>query len=67
MREPQQKPAVEVGEAQEAMELGHFLWGRPIVDDLVLGWINMHTLLIHDVSQILDSLHVEGTLLQNRI
>jgi hypothetical protein len=64
MREPQHKPVVEVGEAQEAAELGQCLWGRPIMDDLDLGWIHMHTLLIHDVSQILDSLHVEGTLLQ---
>jgi hypothetical protein len=64
MREPQHKLTVEVGKVQEATELGRFLQGHPIVDELDIGWIHMHTLLIHDVSQILDSLHVDGTLLQ---
>jgi hypothetical protein len=64
MREAQHKCAVEVGKAQEVVDLGHCLRGRPIMDDLDLGWIHMHNLIIHDVSQILDSLHAEGTLLQ---
>jgi hypothetical protein len=34
------------------------------MNELDLGWIHMHTFLIHDVSQISNSLHVEGTLLQ---
>jgi hypothetical protein len=65
MREPQHKPTVEVGKAQEVAELGHCLRGRPIVDDLDLGWIHMYTLLIHDVSQILDSLHVQRNISPN--
>jgi hypothetical protein len=64
MREPQHKPVIEDGEAQEVVYLGQCFQGRPIGYDLDLGWIHMHTLLIHDVSQILDSLNVEGTLLQ---
>jgi hypothetical protein len=55
--------AVEVSEAQEAAELDRFLRVQPIANELNLGWIHMHTLLIHDVSQILDSLHDEGKLL----
>jgi hypothetical protein len=55
---------VEVGKAQEAVEIGHFIRSWPIADDLDLGWIHIHHMLIHYVSQILDSLHVEGTLLQ---
>jgi len=64
MREPHNKPLVEVGECQEVAKLSHLLQGQPIVDELDLGWIHMYTLLLHDVSQILDSLHVEGTLIQ---
>jgi hypothetical protein len=64
MREPQHKLAVKVVEVEEAMELGQCLRGQPIADDLDLGWVHMHTLLIHNVSQLLYSLHVEGTLLQ---
>jgi hypothetical protein len=62
MREPQHKPVVEVGEAQEVAELDECLQGWPITDDLDLGCIHMHTLLIHYVSQIVDSLHAKGTL-----
>jgi hypothetical protein len=50
MREPQHKPMVEVGEAQEAMDLSQCLWDQPIADELDLGWVHMHTFLIHDVS-----------------
>jgi hypothetical protein len=64
MREPQHKLAVEVSKTQEVVEIGHCLQGRPIENELIIGWIHMHTLLIHDVSQILDSLHAKGTLLQ---
>jgi hypothetical protein len=64
MREPQHKHVVEFGEVQEATELDYFIQRQPIVNDLDLGWIHMHTLLIQDVSQILNSLHVKGTLLQ---
>ena len=64
MREPQHKPVVEVGKAQEAAKLDQCLLGQLIVNYLDLGWIHMHTLLIYNVSQVLNSLHVEGTLLQ---
>jgi hypothetical protein len=64
MREPHNKPLLEFGEPQEVVKLSHLLQGQPIVDELDLGWIHMYTLLLHDVSQILDSLHVEGTLIQ---
>jgi hypothetical protein len=64
MREPHNKPLVEVGEPQEVAKLSYLLQGQPIVDELDLGCIHMYTLLLHDVSQILDSLHVEGTLIQ---
>jgi hypothetical protein len=64
MREPQHKPIVEVGEDQEATELGHYLQCCPIMNELDLSWIHMRTLLIQYVSQILNYFHVEGTLLQ---
>jgi hypothetical protein len=64
MREPQHKLAVEFGEAQEAIEIRECLWGWEIMNDLDIDWIHMHTMLIQDVSQIFNSLHVEGTLLQ---
>jgi hypothetical protein len=64
MREPQQTLTIEFGEAQEATELNQCLQGREIVNELDLGWIHMNTLLIHYVSKILYSIHVEGTLLQ---
>jgi hypothetical protein len=59
MRESQHEPMVEVGEAQEVTELCHSLRGWPIMNDLDLGWVHMHPMFIHDVSQVLNSLHVE--------
>ena len=35
-----------------------------IMDDLDLGWVHMHPMLIHDVSKVLNPLHVKRTFLQ---
>jgi hypothetical protein len=50
MRETQHEPVVEVGEAQEAVELCQSHRGWPIMNDLDLGWVHMHPMFIHDVS-----------------
>jgi hypothetical protein len=64
MREPQHKLSVEFSKDQEDVKLGHCFWGWSITYEFDLGWIHMYALLIHDVSQIFYSLHVERTLLQ---
>ena len=35
-----------------------------IMDDLDLGWVHMHPMLIHDVCKVLNPLHVKRTFLQ---
>jgi hypothetical protein len=50
MRESQHEPAIEIGEAQEALKFSECGWGWPVMDDLDLGWIHMHTMLINDVA-----------------
>ena len=50
MRESQHKPVIEIGEAQEALNLNECGWGWLVMDDLDLGWIHMHTMLINDVA-----------------
>jgi hypothetical protein len=34
------------------------------MDDLDLGWIHMYTMLIKDVAQVMDHIHVEGYFFQ---
>jgi hypothetical protein len=50
MREYQHEPAIEIGEAQEVLKLRECGWGWSVTDDLDLGWIHMHTILINDVA-----------------
>jgi hypothetical protein len=50
MGESQHEPAIEIGKAQEALKLSECGWGWPVTDDLDLGWIHMHTMLINDVA-----------------
>ena len=50
MRESQHKPAIEIGEAQEALKFIECGWGWLVMDDLDLGWIHMHTIPINDVA-----------------
>jgi hypothetical protein len=50
MRESQHEPAIEIGKAQEALKLSECGWGWLVMDDLDLGWIHMHTMLINDVA-----------------
>jgi hypothetical protein len=50
MRESQNGPVIEIGEAQEALKFIECDWGWPLMDDLDLGWINMHTMLINNVA-----------------
>jgi hypothetical protein len=50
MRESQHEPMIEIGEAQEALKFSECGWGWPVIDDLYLGWIHMHTMLINDVA-----------------
>jgi hypothetical protein len=64
MGECQHEPAVEIGKAQEAMNLSECCWGWPVTDDLDLGWIHMYAMLINDVPQVMDDVHVEGSFFQ---
>jgi hypothetical protein len=50
MRESQHKPTIEIGKAQEAPKFSEFGSGCLVTDDLDLGWIHMHTMLINDVA-----------------
>jgi hypothetical protein len=50
MRESQHEPAIEIGEAQEALKFSEFGWGWTVTDDLHLGYIHMHTMPINDVA-----------------
>jgi hypothetical protein len=49
MRESQHEPAIEIGEVQEDLKFIECGWGWPVGDDLDLGYIHMHTILINDV------------------
>ena len=64
MGESQHKPAVEISKSQEAPKLRECCWGRPITDELDLGWIHMYAMLINDVAQVMDPVHVEGGFFQ---
>jgi hypothetical protein len=64
MGESQQKPAVEIGKAQEALKIIECVWGWPIMDELDLGWIHMYAMLINDVSQVMGPIHAEGEFFQ---
>jgi hypothetical protein len=64
IRESQHEPAVEIGKAQEAQKLRECCWGKLVTDDLDLGWINMYAMLINDVAQVMDPVHVEGEFFQ---
>jgi hypothetical protein len=50
MGESQHEPAIEIGKAQEAMNLNEHGWGWLVMDDLDLGWINMKIVCINNVS-----------------
>jgi hypothetical protein len=64
MGESQHKPVVEIGKAQKAPNLNDCGWGWLVTDDLDLGWIQMYAMLINDVSQVMDPIHVEGSFFQ---
>jgi hypothetical protein len=64
MGKSQHEPMVKIGKAQEALKLSECCWGWPVTDDLDLGWIHMYTMLINDVSQVMDPVHAEGEFFQ---
>jgi hypothetical protein len=64
MRESQHKPTVEIGKAQEALKLSDCGWGWLVTDDLDLGWIHMHAMLINYVAQVMDPVHAEREFFQ---
>jgi hypothetical protein len=64
MGESQHEPAVEIGKAQEALKLSECCWDCIVMDDLDIGWIHMYTMLINDVSQVMDLVHDEGEFFQ---
>jgi hypothetical protein len=50
MGESQHETAIEIGKAQEALKISECGWGWSVIDELDLGWIHMHTMLINDVA-----------------
>jgi hypothetical protein len=50
MRESQHKPTIEIHKAQEASKVNECGLGWPVMDDLDVGWIHMHTMSINEVS-----------------
>jgi len=64
MGEFQHEPVVEIGKAQEDLNLSECGWGWQVTDDLDIGWIHMYTMLINDVPQVMDFVHAEGELFQ---
>jgi hypothetical protein len=64
MGETQNKPAVEIGKAQEDPKLSERCWGWLVTDDLDLGWIHMYAMMINDVAQVMDPVHAEGAFFQ---
>jgi hypothetical protein len=50
MRESKHQPAIEIGQAQEVMNLSECGWGWKVTDELDTGWIHMHTMMINDVA-----------------
>ena len=64
MGETQHEPTVEISKSQEAPKLSECCWGWPITNDLDLGGINIHPMLINNVTYGLDHFHVEGEFFQ---
>jgi hypothetical protein len=64
MGESQNEPTVEIGKAQEALNLSECGWGWPVTDDLDICWIHMYTMLINDVAHVMDPIHAEGAFFQ---
>jgi hypothetical protein len=64
MRESQHEPAKEICKAQEASKLNECGWGWPVMNDLDLGWIHIHTMMINDVEKVMDHIHVKGSFFQ---
>jgi hypothetical protein len=59
MREYQQEPTIEVGQAQEDAYLFHSIGGWLVANDLDLGQVHLHPMIIHDISQALNLFHDE--------
>jgi hypothetical protein len=64
MAESQHETEVEIGKAQESMKLNECGWGWPVTNDLDIIWIHMYTMLINDVAQVMDHVHIEGSFFQ---
>ena len=64
MSESKHKFAIKFGEAQEDVEICYSFQFWEIMNELDLGWVHMHPMLIHDVSKVLNPLHVKRTFLQ---
>jgi hypothetical protein len=64
MGESQHEPTIEIGKAQEASKLSECGWGWQVTNYLDLGWIHMYTMMINDVAEVMDPVHVEGEFFQ---
>lgn len=59
MRKYQHESVIEVGKAEEATKLGQCFWSGLVPNDLDLGRIDMHPMLVYNVSEILNPCHAK--------
>jgi hypothetical protein len=64
MIESQHKPRIEIDKAEEDLKLRKCGQGWLVMDDLDLGWINMHPMLIKNIVKVLDHVHAKGSFFQ---
>jgi hypothetical protein len=64
MGESQHKPLVEFFQSQKASNLSECGRGWLVTNDLDLSWINMYTMFINNVAQVLDHVHAKGAFFQ---
>ena len=60
MGESQHETAVAIGKDQEAQKINECGWSWLVTDDLDFGWIHMYAMMINDLSQVMNHVHVEG-------
>jgi hypothetical protein len=59
MRKSKHESAIEVGKAKEDVKLSQCCWSRLVPNDLDLGRIDMHPMLIYNVLEILNLCHAK--------
>lgn len=55
---------MEIYKAQKSTNLCYIGQGWPVPNELDLGWVHMHAILMYDVTQVLDLAHAKGAFQQ---